>query len=174
VAVQNTRGQLAKALTGAQFADILKLLVEELLKLKRGCKAFQDRSQLKDERLLVVMDRCPAHLLGVELFLATDYAKKVHVEKHVEFVFNAPMSPETNKVVEHYHAAATGAFRRALMASPAKAWTIDELVPRLKDHWFAFGKGKYLEKVRDDFRSLRQTYELILEAHGGRIDSHFA
>lgn len=172
--MQNTRGQKAKALTGEQFAVILELLLKELIALKKDCRAFQQRSGLKGERLLVVMDRCPAHVLGLELFLATPYAEKVGVENHVEFIFNAPMSPETQKVVEHYHGAATDKFRRELLRLPARAWKIDELVARCKDHWFEFGKGVYLERVRNDFRSLRATYEQILASNGGHIHPDFA
>lgn len=156
------------------MADVLQAVCKILLGLRAQHRDFQPGGKLAGRRLVLVLDNAPWHKAGLPEFKSSAWAVDHRVNDYIEFQYDVPMSPELNKVVEHYHGNACGEFRRALGGLEPQALRIEQLTALYREQWFKFKRADYLKGVRRDFRSLKQTYEEIVRQHGGRVASKFS
>jgi hypothetical protein len=156
------------------MANVLQAVSEILLGKRAQDPDFQPGGKLAGRKLILVLDNAPWHKAGLKQFKSSAWAVEHRVHDFIEFKYDVPMSPELNKVVEHYHGAACSAFRRALGGLQPQALQVEQLTELYRQQWFMFGQPAYLKGVRRDFRSLKQTYAEIVRHGGGRVARKFS
>lgn len=172
--MQNKRGQTSKQLGEAETADVFQAFCEAILRRKAADPRFSSGGDLYGRKLVVFLDNAKWHTAGLKKFKKTAWYREQHVKDHIEFRYTPAMSPECNKVVEHYHGNSCAGFRAALRGLVPETLKIEDIVEIYRKEWFKFGEEKFLAGVRRDFLSLRETYQQLIVHHGSRVPRRFA